>query len=147
MAEQPLGADPNVKPGKPLGKPAPQQTNPDAQNTAEAVVPPGLESKESEPVPNPGPDHEAVLRAAKHAGASGAFGWKEEELEETGQKVATARRLVAKRNRSTDPGEVKAIDAELEGLGFAAPVATTEYQREANAPVGRRAPGSDKATA
>ena len=27
-----------AKPGEPLGKPAPQQTNPDAQNTGEAVL-------------------------------------------------------------------------------------------------------------
>ena len=146
-----VGPDPTSKPaGQPLGKPAPQQTNPDAQNTAEAVVPPGLDAHSGEEVPNPGPDHEAVLRAAKHASAAGAgdyFGVGEDKLEEIGQDVAKARRLVAKRNRSTDPGEVKSIDAELEGLGFASPVATTEYQREVNAPVGRRAPGSDKAQA
>lgn len=145
MAEQPLGADPNVKPGKPLGKPAPQGNDPKYSGTAEAVVPPGLESKESEPVANPGPDHEAVLRAAKHAGASGAFGWKEEELEETGQKVAQARALVAERNRSTDGSRVKAIDAELEKLGFAAPVATTEAQRRGLEPLDRHAPGASKA--
>lgn len=127
--------------------PAPQQTNPDAQNTAKGVTPGPLRSPEGEQVevPNPGPDHEAVLRAAKHAGSAGALGKDGDELEEIGQKVAQARRLVAKRNRSTDPGEVKAIDGELEGLGFAAPVATTEYQRESDAPAGRRAPGASRA--
>lgn len=126
--------------------PAPQQTNPDAQNTAKGVTPGPLRSPEGDSeVPNPGPDHEAVLRSAKHAGAAGALGKDDDELEEIGQRVAQARRLVAKRNRSTDPGEVKSIDSELEGLGFASPVATTEYQREVDAPVGRRAPGASKA--
>jgi hypothetical protein len=135
--------EPKAGDAKPLGGPASQGDNPENQHTAEGVTPDT--GNQVDEVPNPGPDHEAVLRSAKHAGAAGALGKDDDELEEIGQRVAQARRLVAKRNRSTDPGEVKSIDSELEGLGFASPVATTEYQREVDAPVGRRAPGASKA--
>lgn len=128
------------KPGESLGKPAPQGDNPDNQHTAKGVVPPGLESVEPAPIPAPAVDHEAVLRSAKHAGAAGALGKDDDELEEIGQRVAEARALIEQRNRATDGNRVKEIDAKLESLGFTAPVATTEAQRRGLEPFGRQAP-------
>lgn len=135
------------KPGESLGKPAPQGDDPKVSHTAEGVIPPGLESKEGDPIgPPPGDDHDSVLRAAKHAGAAGHALLGVDDVEEIGNKVAKARRLVAKRNLSNDAGEVKKIDAEIEALGFTSPYATTEAQRSTDAaPAGRRAPGNTTA--
>ena len=128
---------------KTLSGPAPQGDNPADKHTAKGVVPPT--SVETEPVPYPGPDHEAVLRAAKWAGAQGALGKADDDLEDIGQKVAEARALVAQRNSTTDGGRIKEIDAQLNELGFAAPVATTEAQRRGLEPLGRHEPNKNLA--
>jgi hypothetical protein len=129
---------------KPLGGPNPQGNDPKFANTAEGVTPYTQNAEEITP-PWPGPDHEAVLRAAKWSGAQGALGKPQEELEEVGQKVAEARALVAQRNVTTDGSRVKEIDDRLNDLGFANPVATTEAQRRGLEPLGRQEPGSTKA--
>jgi hypothetical protein len=131
------------KPGdaKPLGHPAPQGDDPKVARTAEGVTP-DTQNAEEIVTPWPGPDHEAVLRAAKWAGAQGALGKGQDDLEEIGQKVAEARALVDQRNRTTDGNRVKEIDNRLNELGFANPVATTEAQRRGLEPLGRREPGA-----
>jgi hypothetical protein len=130
------------KPGdaKVLSGPASQGDNPKDRGDAKGVVP-DTQNPEEIVTPYPGPDHEAVLRAAKWAGAQGALGKDVDDLEETGQKVAEARALVDQRNRTTDGNRVKEIDARLNELGFANPVATTEAQRRGLEPLGRQAPG------
>lgn len=134
------------KPGdaRVLGGPAPQGDNPKDRGTALGVTP-NTQNAEEIVTPWPGPDHEAVLRAAKWSGAQGALGKPQEELEEVGQRVAEARALVAQRNVTTDGGRVKEIDDRLNDLGFANPVATTEAQRRGLEPLGRQEPGSTKA--
>jgi hypothetical protein len=126
---------------KPLGGPNPQGNDPKFANTAEGVTP-YTQNAEEIVTPWPGPDHEAVLRAAKVAGAQGALGKHEDDLEDVGQKVAEARALVDQRNRTTDGNRVKEIDNRLNELGFANPVATTEAQRRGLEPLGRREPGA-----
>jgi hypothetical protein len=126
---------------KPLGHPAPQGDDPKVAHTAEGVTP-DTQNSEDVVVPYPGPDHEAVLRAAKHAGAAGALGKDDDELEEIGQKVAEARALVAQRNVTTNGNRVKEIDDRLNELGFANPVATTEAQRRGLEPLGRQEPNA-----
>jgi hypothetical protein len=126
---------------KPLGGPNPQGNDPKFANTAEGVTP-YTQNAEEIVTPWPGPDHEAVLRAAKVAGTAGALGKEDDELEEIGQKVAEARALVDQRNRTTDGNRVKEIDNRLNELGFANPVATTEAQRRGLEPLGRREPGA-----
>lgn len=125
---------------KPLGGPNPQGNDPKFANTAEGVTP-YTQNAEEIVTPWPGPDHEAVLRAAKFAGSMGALGKGDDELENIGQKVAEARALVDQRNRTTDGSKVKEIDARLNELGFANPVATTEAQRRGLEPLGRQEPG------
>lgn len=129
---------------KPTGGPNPQGDDPKVAHTAEGVTP-DTQNAEDLVTPWPGPDHEAVLRGAKHAGAAGWDPLGEGELGKVGEKVAEARALVAQRNRTTDGGEVKKIDAKLNELGFANPVATTEAQRRGLEPLGRREPGASKA--
>src|SRR4051812_42625305 len=93
------GSKAEPKPGdaKVLGGPASQGDNPDDQHTAKGVTP-DTQNAEELTHPYPGPDHEAVLRAAKWSGAQGALGKDDDELEDIGQKVAEARALVAQRN-------------------------------------------------
>lgn len=134
----------NPNDAKVLNRPAPQGDNPDDRGTAKGVVP-NTQNPDQVVTPYPGPDHEAVLRAAKHAGSMGALGKSDDELAEIGERVAEARALVAQRNATTDGGRIKEIDAKLEELGFANPVGTTEAQRRGLEPLGRRAPGSSKA--
>ena len=137
------GSKAEPKPGdaKVLSGPASQGDNPKDRHNAKGVTP-DTQNRDEVVTPWPGPDHEAVLRAAKHAGALGALGKDDDELEEIGQKVAEARALVAQRNRTTDGGKVKEIDAKLNELGFANPVATTEAQRRGLEPLGRQEPGA-----
>lgn len=129
---------------KPLGGPNPQGDNPEFAHTAEGVTP-YTQNAEEIVTPWPGPDHEAVLRAAKWAGAQGALGKEVDDLEDIGQKVAEARALVAQRNVTTDGSKVQEIDDRLNELGFANPVATTEAQRRGLEPLNRQAPGKTTA--
>jgi hypothetical protein len=133
--------EPKAGDAKVLGQPASQGDSPKDQHTAKGVTP-DTQNADEIVTPWPGPDHEAVLRAAKHAGTAGALGKEDDELEEIGQKVAEARALVAQRNRTTDGNRVKEIDNRLNELGFANPVATTEAQRRGLEPLGRQEPGA-----
>jgi hypothetical protein len=137
-------AEPKPGDAKVLGGPAPQGDNPKDKGTALGVTP-NTQNAEEIVTPWPGPDHEAVLRAAKYAGAQGAGGKHVDDLESIGQDVAEARALVAQRNVTTDGSRVKEIDARLNELGFANPVATTEAQRRGLEPLGRQQPGASKA--
>lgn len=133
-------SEPRLGDAKVLGGPAPQGDNPKDKGTALGVTPNTQNAEEIE-TPWPGPDHEAVLRAAKWSGAQGALGKGQDDLEDIGQKVAEARALVDQRNRTTDGGRVREIDDKLNELGFANPVATTEAQRRGLEPLGRQEPG------
>lgn len=117
------------------GKAPSQGDNPDNRYDSEGVTPVGLESVESDVPPAPGGDPDSLTRSAK-AMAADPHGDNDQADEQLG-RAAKARRLIAERNQA-DAGRVEAIDAELEGLGFTAPVATTEVQRRGDdGPVGR----------
>ena len=145
MADNPLGANPNLKPGKPLGKPNPQETDPKFQNTSDAVVPPGLESQErTDPVaPAAGRDPDSVMRAAKHQAASADDLVSEEDAVASIERARKAREVISRRNLARTPEEVDKCDAELKGLGFDLPhpVPPAAQRTGETGPLGRREPG------
>lgn len=116
------------------GKPASQGDNPNDRYDSEGVTPVGLESSDTEIPPPAGLDPDSVARFAK--GQLAAAHADDDQAHDHLDRVAKARGLIAERN-GAGPDRVKAIDAELEGLGFTAPVATTEAQRRGEGPAGR----------
>lgn len=129
--------EPTQSAGGPARKPAAQGDNPNDRHDSPGVTPAALEPTDHEVPPVPGTDPDSVLRAAKHQlAATDTSG--DEHAERQVERSAKARKLVAERN-SAGPDRVKAIDAELKGLGFEAPLSTTESQR-GGGPAGRRSP-------
>lgn len=146
VEQKPLGADPNVKPGEPLGKPNPQGNNPKYSDTAEAVVPPGLESKDRGPAePAAGRDPDSLMRAAKHQAAAADDLVSEEDAAANIERARKAREVISRRNLATSPGEVEKYDAELKSLGFDLPHPVPPAAQRVDEPVGRRSPGRSKA--
>jgi hypothetical protein len=117
------------------GKPASQGDNPNDRYDSEGVTPVTLEPSDTEIPPAAGSDPDSVARAAK-AQLGAGHSWGDDVAEEQVGAVAKARALIDERN-SAVAERVKAIDAELEGLGFTPPVATTEAQRRGEGPAGR----------
>jgi len=117
------------------GKPPTQGDNPEHRYDSEGVTPASLEPSETEIPPAAGSDPDSVARFAK-AQLGAGHGWGDDVAEKQLDAVAKARALIDERN-AAGPDRVKAIDAELEGLGFTPPVATTEAQRRGEGPAGR----------
>lgn len=142
MATQFDPRKPDVKDG-----PAPQSTNPDAQNTAKGVTPGPLKSdNQDHVVPTAaGRDPDSLIRAAKHQAAAADDLVSEKDAEANIERARKARQIISRRNLANDPAEVEKYDAELKGLGFDLPLSVPPAAQRDAAPVGRRAPGSNKA--
>lgn len=135
---------PDVKDG-----PAPQATNPDAQNTSKGVTPGPLKSdpnQVSEVRNAAGQDPDSLIRAAKHQAAAADDLVSEEDAVASIERAREARELISRRNLATSPAEVEKIDGELKGLGFDLPLSVPPAaQRRDAGPVGRRSPSTSKA--
>lgn len=92
-----------------------------------------------------GADPDAAIRAAKHQLAA-ADTTGDDHARGQLDRAGKARALVAERN-SALPDRVAAIDKELDGLGFGAPLASTAAQRGDAAPAGRATRQERQATA